>query len=72
MPCFFRAENVVYVEDVIAVLVVEAVVLEALAWLGEHSPWVARRLVFEMGVADAVGRRQVDSESLQGLDVMQL
>ena len=72
MPGFFRAENVVHVENVVAVLVVETVVFETLARLREHSPWVARRLVFEMGVADAVGRRQVDSESLQGLDVTQL
>lgn len=67
MTSFFRSENVVNIEDVVAVFIVVTVVLEALAGLGEHSPWVARRLVFEVRVADAVCRGQVNSKRLEGL-----
>ena len=37
----FGAEDVVHVEDVIAVFVVVSIVLGALARLGKHSPWVS-------------------------------
>ncbi len=64
---FFGAENVVDIENVIAVLVVVAIVLEALARLGQHTARIARGLVFETRVADAVGGGEVDGERLEGL-----
>lgn len=42
MAGFFRAQNVVYVEDVVAILVVVAIVLGALAGLRQDSARVPR------------------------------
>lgn len=67
MPGLLGAEDVVDVEDVIAVLVVVAIVLDPLARLGQNTARVARRLVFESGVADAIGGGEVHSERLEGL-----
>lgn len=69
---FFGAENIVDIKDIIAVLVVEAIVLDALARLGQYSAGIARRLVLEGGVADAIGGWEMDSESLQGLQSRQV
>jgi hypothetical protein len=60
-------QNVVDVEDVVAVLVVVAVVLDALAGLGQHAARVARRLVLEGRVADAVCGGQMRGQRLEGL-----
>lgn len=37
MPCLLRAKYVVDIKNVIAIVVVEAIVLSALAWFGEYS-----------------------------------
>ena len=65
---FFGAENIVYIEDVVAVFVVVAIVLHALARFGEDSSWVSRRLVLEGGVAYSVGGWKVCCESLEWTD----
>jgi hypothetical protein len=67
MPRLLRAENVVYIEDVIAVLVVVSIVLDSFARLGEDSTWVSGRLVVELGIAQLIGSGQVGRERLKGL-----
>ena len=66
------AQDVVDVENVIAILVVVAIVLDSLARLGQHSARIARGLVFETRVADAVGRGEVDGERLERLSTPKL
>jgi hypothetical protein len=53
----FRAQNVVHVENVIALLVVIAIILHTLTGLGQNPPRVPGRFIFEAGIADSVGRR---------------
>jgi hypothetical protein len=65
---FLRAKDIVDVENVVAVLVVVAIVLDALARLGQDSARVSRRLVFEARIADAIGGGEVDGQSLEGAD----
>lgn len=72
MTGFFRAQNVVDIENVVTVLVVETIILQALAWLRENSPWITGRFVFEMWIADAVGGREMDGQCLQRLNKNQL
>lgn len=67
VPCFLRPEDVVDIEDIVAVLVIVAIILAALARLREDSTWVPRRLVFEARVADAIRRRQMNRQGLEGL-----
>lgn len=67
MSSFLRSEDIIDVEDVIAVLVIIPVVLGTLARLGKNPTRVARGLVLEAGVANPVRCRQVNSQSLQGL-----
>lgn len=67
MACLFRAENIINVENVVAVLVIIAIVLGALARLREDPTRVSRCLILEVGVADAVSRGQVARQSLQRL-----
>jgi hypothetical protein len=64
----FGAQNVIHVEDVVALLVVVAIILHTLAGLGQNPPWVPGRLVFETGIADSVGRRQLRRQCLQRLE----
>ena len=64
----FRPENVVDVKDVITVLIVEPIVFNAFAWLGENSSRVAGGFVLEARVADAVGGGKMGGECLQWTD----
>lgn len=57
VPCFFRSQNIVNVENVIAIFVVVSIVLRSFAGLGEDAAGVARGFVFEIGIANTVGRR---------------
>jgi hypothetical protein len=66
---FLRPQNVVHVEDIVAILIVISIVLDALAWLRQDSPRVPRRLVFEAGIANPVCRWEMGGESLQWLHV---
>lgn len=68
MAGFLGAQNIVHIEDIVAVFVVVAVVLDTLARLGKNPAWVARRLIFEIGVAYPVGCREMDRERLKGLE----
>lgn len=67
MTSFLRAQDVIHVEDIIAVLVVVAIVLGALAGLCQDSARVPRRLVLEARVADAICGRQMGRQSLERL-----
>lgn len=64
VTCLFRAENVIDVEDIIAVLVIEAVILDAFARFGQNSTRIARRLVFEVGVTYPVCRGEMSGQRL--------
>jgi hypothetical protein len=64
---FLGAQNVIHVEDIIAVLVVIAIVFGALAGLCQDSARVPRRLVLEARVADAICGRQMGRQSLERL-----
>lgn len=60
MTSLLRAQDIIYIEDVIAVLVVIAVILYSLARLGKNAPRIPRRLVLEAGVAYSVGGGKVN------------
>jgi hypothetical protein len=66
----FRSQYVVDIEDVIAVLVVIAIVLDALARLGQDSTWVAGGLVIEAGVTQLVRRGQMACKRLKWLGLL--
>ncbi len=68
MPGFLTAENVVDVKNVIAVLVIVTIVLDALTRFGEHSSGISRRFVLESRIAYAVSGRKVGSQRLQRTD----
>lgn len=67
MSGLFRSQYVVDIEDVVTVLVVVAIVLDALARLGEDSAWVAGGLVVEAGVTQLVRRGQMARKRLKWL-----
>ncbi len=67
MPSLLRAKNVVDVKDIVAILIIVAIVLHSLARLGQDTTGVARRLVLEAWVANSVGSGEVDGEGLEGL-----
>lgn len=64
---FLRSENIIHIEDIVAVFVIEAVVLGALAGLGQDTARVSGGLVFEIRVAYSVGSGEMDGERLQRL-----
>lgn len=55
MTSLLRPENVIHVKYVVTVLIIESVILDTLARLGEDSARVSGRLIFEAGVANAIG-----------------
>ena len=61
------AQNVIDIQDVVAVLVVVAIVLDALARLGEDSARVAGGLVVEAGGTQLVRRGQMARKRLKWL-----
>jgi len=65
---FLRPQNVVDIEDVVAVLIVVAVVLDTFARLGEDAAWIARGLVVESAIAELVRCGQMGRQRLQGLE----
>lgn len=67
MAGLFRSKNVVHVEDVVTVFVVIAIVLGTLARLGQDSARIARGLILEARVTDAISSRQLNSKSLKRL-----
>ena len=67
MSGLFRSQYVVDIEDVVTVLVVVAIVLDALARLGEDSARVAGGLVVEAGVTQLVRRGQMARKRLKRL-----
>ena len=67
MSRLFRSQYVVDIEDVITILIVVAIVLDALARLGEDSAWVTGGLVVEAGVTQLVRRGQMAGKRLKWL-----
>jgi len=57
MAGLLRAQNIVDIENVVALFVVITIVLYALAWFGQHAARIPRRLVLEGWIADAVRGR---------------
>lgn len=41
MACFLRPEDIIYVKDVIAVIIIVPVILDAFTWLCENAPGIA-------------------------------
>lgn len=68
MACFLRAKDIIHVEDIITILVVIAIILDALAGLGQDSAGITRRFVLEARVANAVSRREMYGQGLQRLE----
>lgn len=60
-------KNIIDIENIVAILVVIAVVLAPFARLREDSSWITGGLVFEARVAYPVCRRQVNGKRLKGL-----
>lgn len=50
-------KDIIYIEDVVAVLVVVAIVFDTLARLRENPTRILRGLIFEYWIADAVSGR---------------
>jgi hypothetical protein len=67
VPGLLGAQNVVDVENIVAVLIIVAIVLDSFARLGKHATGIPRRLVLEAGVADSVGGGEVYCEGLKRL-----
>lgn len=61
------SEHVIDIEDIVALLVIEAVVLRRLARLGQDPPRVPRRLVRERRVDEVVRLGKRDRQGLEGL-----
>lgn len=69
---FLRAQNIIHVEDIVAVFVIVAIVFYALAWLGEDTAGIARRLVFELGVTYTISGREMRRQRLERLKIKPL
>lgn len=67
VPSVFRAQYVVDIQNIVTILVVVPIVLDAFARFRENTTRVSSRFVFEPGVADAIRRGQVRCQRLQGL-----
>ena len=67
MTGLLATQYVVNIKDIIAILVVITIILHTLARLGQHATWVSRGLIVEVRVADAIRRRKVGRQRLEGL-----
>lgn len=67
VPGLFRAKNIVDIEDIIAVLIVKAIILHTLARFRQDATGVTCRGILEARVADLVGCGEVCRQSLQRL-----
>jgi hypothetical protein len=68
MTGLLGSQNVIHIEDVVTVLIVEPVILHALAWFGENAARISRRLVLKAGITYAVGRWKMACKSLKRLE----
>jgi hypothetical protein len=62
---FFLAQNIIDIEDVVALFIVIAIILDPLARLGQNPPRILRGLILEIGVADTVSPRKMNCQCLQ-------
>lgn len=67
MTSLLTTQDVIDIENIIAILVIIAIILHTLAWFGQHATRVSRGLVVEVRVADAIRRRKVGRQRLEGL-----
>lgn len=67
MPSLLRAENIIDIEDVVAVLVIVAIILHTLARLGQDTTGIPYCRVLEARVADLIGSGEVLCEGLERL-----
>ena len=54
MTSLLRSENVIHVKYIVTILIVEPIVLHALAWFCEDSAWISRGFVFEARIANPI------------------
>jgi len=67
VPGLLRAQYVIDVEDIIAIFIVVAIILDPLAGLGQYATGISGRLVFEARIANPVRGGEVDCKSLERL-----
>lgn len=67
MTGFLASQNIVDIQDIIAVFVVVAIILHPLTRLREHPPRVPRGLVDEFRVTYPIGRRKMGGQGLERL-----
>lgn len=67
MPGFLRPQDIVDIEDIIAIFIVIPVILHTLARLRQDAAGISRRLVFEIRIANPVRCGEVHSQSLEWL-----
>ena len=53
----FIPKYVIDIKNVVAVLIIIAIVFHTFAWLGKNPSRVSRRLIFECRITDSVGGR---------------
>jgi hypothetical protein len=69
MTSLLRPENVIHIKYIITVLVIESIILDALAWFREDSSRVSRGFIFETRIADTIRRGKMTRERLEGLKI---
>jgi hypothetical protein len=63
----FIPENIVNIKDIVAILIIIAIILDTFTWLGEYSSGISGRFIFECGITDPVCGWQMSGQSLQRL-----
>ena len=69
MTSLLRPENVIHIEYIITVLIIESIILDALARFREDSSRVSGGFVFETRIADTIRGGKMTRERLEGLKV---
>ena len=69
MTSLLRPENVIHIKYIITVLIIESIILDALAWFREDSSRVSGRFVFETRIADTIRGGKMTCERLEGLKI---
>ena len=64
---FLSPQPIIDIEDIVVVLIVISFVVRRFARFCEYPPWVMRRFILELWVANAVGIGDVGGQLTQGL-----
>lgn len=67
MTSLIRSQDIVDVENVVAIFVVVPIILRSFARFGEHSARVSRGLILERWIADTISGWELCRESLERL-----